>query len=86
MRLLQDKANIINFVYKLCYHQERYFKELERFRKQIKSDFFLETERRVFTDNVIVINGVEYEVYYQYTKQKLCLHIYRTWRRFLSWS
>ena len=57
--------------------QERYFKEPERFRRlspgQIEKDFLLETERRVSTDNVIVINKVEYEVHYRYAKQKLRL-------------
>ena len=57
--------------------QERYFKEPERFRRlsteQIERDFLLETERRVSTDNVIVINKVEYEVHYRYAKQKLRL-------------
>lgn len=57
--------------------QERYFKEPERFRRlsteQIERDFLLETERRVSSDNVIVINKVEYEVHYQYAKQKLRL-------------
>ena len=57
--------------------QERYFKEPEQFRRlspeQIETDFLLETERRVSADNVIVINKVEYEVHYQYAKQKLRL-------------
>ena len=42
--------------------------------ERIERDFLLETERRVFADNVIVINKVEYEVHYRYAKQKLRLH------------
>ena len=57
--------------------QERYFSELERFRRlpedQIEKDFLLETERRVSADNVIVINKTEYEVHYRYAKQRIRL-------------
>lgn len=57
--------------------QERFFSEPERFRRlspdQLKTDFLLETERRVSADSVIVINKTEYEVHYRYAKQRIRL-------------
>lgn len=40
---------------------------------EIEKAFLLEYERRVSADNVIVIDGIEYEVPYKYAKQRITL-------------
>lgn len=56
---------------------DRFYKEsplIKRLSKeQIASGFLLEIERRVSIDNVVVINNVEYEVDYRYSKQRILL-------------
>ena len=41
--------------------------------EQIENDFLFEIERRVSADNVIVIDEVEYEVNYRYSKQRITI-------------
>lgn len=57
--------------------QERFFKESHIIKRlsneQIETSFLLEYERRVSLDNVVVLNEVEYEVPYKYSKQKITL-------------
>lgn len=38
---------------------------------KLQTDFLFELERRVSIDNVVIINDVEYEVHYRYSKQKI---------------
>lgn len=56
---------------------DRFFQEsplIKRLSKeQIDYGFLLELERRVSTDNVVVLNNVEYEVDYRYSKQRILL-------------
>lgn len=56
---------------------DRFFSEPERIRRlsdeQIEKDFLLETERRVSSDSVVVIDHVEYEVDYRFAKQRIHL-------------
>lgn len=57
--------------------QDRFFSEPERIRRldmqRIEESFLLELERRVSADSVIVIDGVEYEVDYRFSKQRITL-------------
>lgn len=57
--------------------QDRFFSEshmIKRLRdEQIDKSFLLEYERRVSADNVIMIDGTEYEVDYRYSKQRITL-------------
>lgn len=57
--------------------QDRFFNEssiIKRLSKdQLEHSFLLEYERRVSADNVIVLDGVEYEVNYRYSKQRITL-------------
>lgn len=57
--------------------QERFFNESKFIKRlseaEIDKCFLLEFERRVSPDNVIVIDGVEYEVDYRYSKQRITL-------------
>lgn len=57
--------------------QERFFSEPECIKRltqeKIDKSFLLEIERRVSTDCVIVINGIEYETDYRYAKQRVRL-------------
>lgn len=57
--------------------QERFFMEPELIRRlpddQIDQSFLLEIERRVSADCVIVIDQVEYEVDYRFTKQRITI-------------
>lgn len=57
--------------------QDRFFSEPERIRRllddEIQSFFLLEIERRVSSDSVIVINGIEYEVDCRFAKQRIKL-------------
>lgn len=57
--------------------QDRFFKESHMIKRltqeQIETSFLLEYERRVSTDNVVMLNEVEYEVPYRYSKQKITL-------------
>lgn len=57
--------------------QDRFFSESKFIKRlsedQINKSFLLEYERRVSSDNVIVLDGVEYEVDYRYSKQKITL-------------
>ena len=57
--------------------QERFFSESEQIRRlsqeEIDRDFLLEIERRVSSDNVVVIDQVEYEVDCRFSKQKIRL-------------
>ena len=57
--------------------QDRFFSEPERIRRldmqRIEECFLLELERRVSADSVIVIDGVEYEVDYRFSKQRITL-------------
>mgnify|MGYP001335256367 FL=1 len=41
--------------------------------EQLDTSFLLEYERRVSADNVVMIDEVEYEVPYRYSKQKITL-------------
>ena len=57
--------------------QERFFSEPNHIRRlsdeEIETGFLLEIERRVSSDNVIVIDHVEYEVDYRFAKQRIRL-------------
>lgn len=57
--------------------QERFFKESYTIKRlnedQIEKAFLLEYERRVSADNVVVLDGIHYEVDYRYSKQKITL-------------
>lgn len=57
--------------------KDRFFREssliLRMSETQIEQSFLLEIERRVSSDNVIVIENKEYEVHYRYAKRKLRL-------------
>lgn len=57
--------------------KDRFFREssliLRMSDTQIEQSFLLEIERRVSSDNVIVIENKEYEVHYRYAKRKLRL-------------
>ncbi|MGD9679316.1 MAG: DDE-type integrase/transposase/recombinase [Vulcanibacillus sp.] len=57
--------------------QDRFFNESNLIKrlseKEIENSFLLEYERRVSADNVIVLDGVEYEVDYRYSKQRIIL-------------
>ena len=56
---------------------DRYFQESSIIKRLLEEDidkaFLLEYERRVSSDNVIVLDEVEYEVPYRYAKQKITL-------------
>lgn len=56
---------------------QRFFSECEKIirlsDKEIEDAFLFEVERRVSSDNVIVINNKEYEVPYRYSKMRLRL-------------
>ncbi|MCD6364816.1 MAG: DDE-type integrase/transposase/recombinase [Planctomycetes bacterium] len=56
---------------------DRFFSESEIIKRlsseQIEKSFLLEIERRVSADNVIVVDGVEYEVHYRYSKLRITL-------------
>lgn len=56
---------------------DRFFQEsvlIKRLtQEQIDYAFLLEYERRVSADNVVVIDGIEYEVDYRYSKQRIIL-------------
>lgn len=55
--------------------EERFFSEPEQFRRvldeTIDTCFLYEVERRVSSDNVIVIGKTEYEIHYRYAKQRI---------------
>lgn len=57
--------------------QDRFFKESHLIKRlsdeQIEKYFLLEYERRVTADNVVMIDEVEYEVDYRYSRQKITL-------------
>lgn len=57
--------------------QDRFFQESYLIKRltdeQIENSFLLEYERRVSTDNVVMINETEYEVDYRYSRQKITL-------------
>ncbi len=57
--------------------QDRFFNESSLIKRlsedEIEKSFLLEYERRVSADNVIVLDGVEYEVDYRYSKQRVTL-------------
>ncbi len=57
--------------------QDRFFKESHLIKRlsdeQIEKYFLLEYERRVTADNVVMIDEVEYEVDYRYSRQKIIL-------------
>ncbi len=57
--------------------QDRFFKESHLIKRlsdeQIDQYFLLEYERRVTADNVVMIDEVEYEVDYRYSRQKITL-------------
>ena len=57
--------------------QDRFFSEPECIRRlseqEIENSFLLEIERRVSADSVIVIDQVEYEVDYRFSKQRIRL-------------
>lgn len=57
--------------------QDRFFNESYLIKRlsdeQLDTSFLLEYERRVSADNVVMIDGVEYEVPYRYSKQKITL-------------
>lgn len=57
--------------------QDRFFSEPEQIRRlseeQLDTDFFLEIERRVSADFVIVIDQIEYEVDYRFARQRIRL-------------
>jgi len=56
---------------------DRFFQEsvlLKRLtQEQINHAFLLEYERRVSADNVVILDGIEYEVDYRYSKQRIIL-------------
>ena len=56
---------------------DRFFKESAIIKRlseaQIEHAFLLEIERRVSIDNVIIIDNIEYEVDYRYSKQRILL-------------
>lgn len=60
--------------------QDRFFQESSLIKRltdeQIENSFLLEYERRVSTDNVVMINETEYEVDYRYSRQKITLRYY----------
>ena len=57
--------------------QDRFFKESHMIKRlsenHIDQSFLLEYERRVSADNVVMIDGSEYEVDYRYSKQRITL-------------
>lgn len=57
--------------------QDRFFSEPECFHRlpeeELDKDFLLETERRVSSDSVIVIDQIEYEVDCRFAKQRIKL-------------
>lgn len=57
--------------------QDRFFKESHMIKRlsenHIDKSFLLEYERRVSADNVVMIDGTEYEVDYRYSKQRITL-------------
>ena len=57
--------------------QDRFFNESYLIKRlseeQLDTSFLLEYERRVSADNVVMIDEVEYEVPYRYSKQKITL-------------
>ena len=57
--------------------QDRFFNESYLIKRlseeQLETSFLLEYERRVSADNVVMIDEVEYEVPYRYSKQKITL-------------
>lgn len=81
------RGSLLSFVrsYNLAPHsslkgkspQDRFFSEPDIIRRlenrQIRECFLLELERRVSSDSVIVIDGVEYEVDYRFAKQRITL-------------
>lgn len=56
---------------------DRFYSESELLKRltedQIEKSFLLEIERRVSTDNVVVIDNSEYEVHYRYSKMRITL-------------
>lgn len=57
--------------------QDRFFEESYMIKRlttdQIETAFLLEYERRVTADSIVMIDEVEYEVPYRYSKQKIIL-------------
>lgn len=57
--------------------QDRFFSEPEQIRRfppeEIEKNFLLEIERRVSADSVIVIDQIEYEVDYRFSRQRIRL-------------
>ena len=57
--------------------KERFFEEASIIKRlsdtTIERSFLLEYERRVTADNVIVLDEIEYEVPYQYAKQRITI-------------
>jgi hypothetical protein len=57
--------------------QDRFFSESHMIKRlseeQIETSFLLEYERRVSTDNVVMIDETAYEVDYKYSRQKITL-------------
>ena len=57
--------------------QDRFFSESVKIKrlsdKQIEEGFLLEIDRRVSSDNIVVIEQIEYEVDYRYARQKIKL-------------
>jgi len=57
--------------------QDRFFNESNLIKRlseeEIEKNFLLEYVRRVSADNVVVLEGVEYEVDYRYSKQRITL-------------
>lgn len=57
--------------------QDRFFSESHLIKRlsdeQIEQYFLLEYERRVSADNVVMIDEIEYEVDYRYSRQKVTL-------------
>ena len=84
-----DELRISLFEYVKMYNQrvhsslngmspmDRFFKESALIKRisqaEINQAFLLEIERRVSIDNVVVIDNVNYEVDYRYSKQRILL-------------
>ncbi len=82
-----DELKISLMAYVQCYNQrehsslngsspmDRFFSESELIKRlsldQIEKDFLFEIERRVSADSVILIDEIEYEVHYRYSKQRI---------------
>ena len=77
MKYVTDYNQVIHSSLNGLSPQDRFFQESYLIKRltdeQIENSFLLEYERRVSTDNVVMINETEYEVDYRYSRQKITL-------------